>query len=346
MDRTDSRMQATRWAACVEGLRDEPPSAGVLDTYPAQLLLSLLDEGWVQIDFPQEQMDDDEICTMIREAVLDTLADDVDCLATAEAILVEQMLIGDGRVRLDSVAEIEAAYTLHMRLWCDVGVEGGEPVARLDPMLMDSIPPLMMRERYKERRARVFIFEGMTHGILYLTGTFGLGAPCRRFVAEVLKEEETPQTLRLARNFMQASFDVYDKDGLYVLVHEAFADPEPLLESPFDPVLLPEITPERMSASMNGMLPEEKAPDEKLQRALHGALRPEYDTGEVAADLRFLAKQGAPLHTMQEIMAGMLVVMPTAHMNGMLKELRHHTPRWIDKGVSSHGPVGGQEYLH
>lgn len=349
VDRTDSHMQAARWAACVEGLGDDPPLAGVIDAYPDDLLQELVLEGWA--DIAAGSLSGNALRDEARQAVTRTLADDVDCLSPHEHTLIERMLIGDGHVALETLEEIEAAYTLRMRLWCDIGIEGDEAIARLDAVLMESLPALLMRPAHLERRGRVFIFDGMLNGLLYITGYLDDRMPKTKFIQEVLGAEETPETLRLARNYIEASFDTYALAGCNLLIHGALADPEALAATLAEQgaFQLPELSGGQMAASMNGLLPEEMAPDEKLQRALYGALRPEYEPSDASSDLRFLAKQGAPLDTLHEIMASMLVVLPTQHMDTALVEMRHRTPRWISKGAMnppSRGLDSTQGFLH
>lgn len=339
-DRTDSKMQALRWHACADGVGMEPPLAGVIDEYPEDLLYELAEEGWVALDAP---MRGEPLREAARAAMLETLQDDLDCLGTQEHVLVERMLIGDGETTLETVPEMEAAYTLRMRLWCDLGLGEEEmPVARLDSVLLAKLPDLLLRAQHQERRARIFIFDGMLHGLLYMSGYLDDRLPCREFIKEVLRVEQTRQTERLARNFLEASCDTYSLVAANLLVHAALADPETLV-----PILseqgafqMPQVTPGVLSASMNGLLPEESAPDEALQRALYGALRPEYEPHEVASDLRLLAKQGAPLDSLQEIMASTLCVLPTSHMNGALREMRRRVPRWIHSGYRPQSSAG------
>lgn len=324
-DRTDSRMQATRWTACVDGMGTRPPDAGVIDDYPEEVLRALVEEGWTR--GVQTDETGDAYRLAVREAVLETLKDDADFLAAEEHTLVERMLIDDGSVPLETVAEMEAAYTLRMRLWCDLGMLDGEPTARLDAQLMRLLPELLMRKEHHEHRERLFVFDGMMHGILYIVGYLDDRMPRRKFIEEVLRTEPSPWAERIARNYLEASFDMHPQAGGSCLVHEALADPADAIAQVQAPEL-PEVTPGQLAASMNGLLPEEQMPDEALQRAIVGALRPEYEPYEAASDLRFLAKQNVPMGTLEEIMASMLVVMPTEHMHGALRDLRHHTPRW------------------
>lgn len=330
-ERMDSRMQAARWNACLDGMGEDPPQAGVINGYPEELLVELLVEGWVAYeDVPPDRM----LRQGVREAVMGTLSDDLDCLSQNEHTLVERMLIGDGSVALDSVGEMEAAYSLRMRLWADLGLENDTPTVRLDSQLMQALPPLLMRQLHHQRRGRIYVFDGMMHGVLYAAGYLDDRVPVEKFIQEVLQAERTASTERLARNFLEASYDTYPVTGYNLLVHEALADPEAILAMPAQQdMAMPELSAGQMIASMNGLLPEEMEPDETLQRALHGALRPEWETNEAASDLRFLAKQDAPMQTMQEIMASMLCVLPTPHMDGALQEMRRKIPRWVSQSA-------------
>jgi len=339
-ERTDSRMRAARWSACLDGLSDEPPLDGVIDGYPEDLLLELAEEGWVALDaLPKGRA----MRRRLRGAVLGALADDADCLSLHEHALAERMLAGDGEATLQTVAQIEAAYSLRMRMWCDVGLAGGAPAVRMDPRLARALPDILMRPEHRERRKRVFVFTGMLNGLLYIAGYLDDRLPRARFIQDVLQEAPGPHTERLARNFIESSFDTYPLGGCNLLVHEALADPEALLTplAAHGALQLPETSPGQMFASMHGLLPEEAAPAETLQRALYGALRPEWGLDEAARDLRLLAKQDAPMDTLREIMASMLCVLPTPHMQSALRDMRRSTPRWVYRGATP--PPGAQD---
>jgi len=327
-DRTHGQMQAARWEACVLGIGSEPPCAGVIDTLPIEQIHELIAEGWV--DVPQAPSD---LLTRraARKAVLHTLADDLDCLSPSEHMLVERMLIGEGQVFLESISELEAAFTLRMRLWCDIGVQEGRPCARLDQALFDRLPELMMRPQHAERRSLIFAFDGMVHGLLYITGFLDYKLPNTKFIEEVLRTDATPGAMRLSANYLEAAFDCCTVAGCTLLLHEALSMPEVLVGSLAAYGVLPQIpvTPERLIGAMNSLLPEEMASEEKLRLSLSDALRPEYDADEVTADLRLLAKQGAPIQVLSEVMASRVCVLPTPHMQNALLEMVSQTPRWI-----------------
>lgn len=327
-DRADGRMQAARWDACMAGIDAEPPAAGVIDTAPIALLSELIACGWLDVPpAPSDLL----FRKSARHAMLATLMEDADCLAPEEHTLVEKMLIGDGTVTLTAVPEFEAAYTLRMRLWCDIGMRGDAPCAQLDAELMTLLPDLLMRKEHKERRGRVFVYDGLMHGLLYLTGFLDDRLPTQRFIEEVLNASETPDTQRLARNFLEAAYDCELIAGCTLLLHASLAVPETLVLRLASQRMhgMPMVTPDQLVGSMNGLLPEEAALDLKLRLAISGALRPEIDAEDAAQDLRMLIKQGTPIHVLREVMAGMLCVLPTEHMLSALTEMHRSLPRWI-----------------
>lgn len=327
-DRTHGQMQAARWEACVAEIGPTPPCAGVIDTLAIQNLHELIAEGWVDVPHAPSDL---LMRRAARKAVLSTLDDDLDCLSPAEHVLVERMLIGDGYVFLETISDLEAAFTLRMRLWCDIGIYEEKPCAHLDQTLFEMLPELMMRPLHAERRRRIFVFDGMVHGLLYITGFLDYKLPNSRFIEEVLCSEITPAAIRLSTNYLEAAFDSCMIAGCTLLLHEALSMPEMLVGSLASYGILPQtsFTPEQLIGAMNSLLPEEMVSEEKLRLSLAGALRPEYDLDEVTTDLRLLAKQGAPIQVLNDVMASMICVLPTPHMQNALLEMVTQTPRWI-----------------
>lgn len=339
--RTHGQMQAARWEACIAEISAAKPCAGVIETLPIDQLCNLIAEGWVEVPHAPSDL---LMRRAARRAVLATLSDDMDCLSPMEHMLVERMLIGDGYVSLESVAELEAALTLRMRLWCDIGVYLGKPCARLDDQLLSKLPEIMMRREHALRRSRIFIFDGMVHGLLYMTGFLDHKVPTSRFIEEVLGGVETPAALRLSNNYLEAAFDCCTVAGCTLLLHEALSMPEVLVGSLAAFGVFPQmsITPEQLVGAMNSLLPEEMVSEEKLRLSLSGALRPEYTLEEVTTDLRLLAKQGASMQVLQDVMASMICVLPTAHMQNALLEMSNQTPRWICPWVVNTAPRPGE----
>ena len=339
-DKTAGRIREARREACLAAFGSEAPSAGVIDTQPMETLETLIAAGWTLVPSAPGDLLRRKAA---RRAVMESLADDADCLAPEEHTLVERMLIGDGAAYPDTAKEMEAALTLRLRLWCDVGMKGGRPCARLDGALLEALPGVMMRPMHHDRRSRIFIFQGMIGALLYLTGFLDSRMPRDRFIAEVLDAVQTPETLRLARNHLEASFDMIAMEDCRLLLHESLAQPEQLVRtlSAYGAAALPDFSSDKLLGAMNGLLPEEAALSGKLERALRGALRPGIDAGDAAEDLRLLVKQGAPASGVREALASMLCVMPGPQLDALVGELCRTTPGWLPPFGAAMQGAGG-----
>ncbi len=332
-DRTLSRMLDARLEACLNALEGAPPDVGVIDNWPAEDLTKLLAEGW--LDVPH-MLSDALLRRAARRQMMATLSDDLDCLSPTEYALVEKMLIGDGVAALETGCELEAAFTLRMRLWCDAGVSRGSPCARLDARLMTPLPKLMMRRAHQDLRARLCAFGCKLRGLLYLTGFLDERLARLRFIEEVLRCPETPEASRLAQNYLESSFDCQTVSGCRLLLHESLADPEALIGAltAQGGMLLPEMTEAQFTGAMLGLLPEEEATEQKLRLTIENALRPDMDAREAVRDLRLLSKQGASQEALREALGRMLLVLPTAYMESALLEMSCESPRWINPWTS------------
>jgi hypothetical protein len=115
-----------------------------------------------------------------------------------------------------------------------------------------------------------------------------------------------------------------------LLLHPGLADPEHLLSSlaKLSPIEI-QLTREMMLGGMNGILPEEVASCEAMRGELTGAVRPEDDEEDALEDLRMMAKQGASIDEMREVLESMLCVLPTPRMLNALRQLHLQTVRWM-----------------
>lgn len=252
-------------------------------------------------------------------------------LSPREDDLVKRMIMGEGETYIDEWEEISAAEALISRLWCSLQIVDEEN-ARLcmAKELIDPVSKAMMTEKYFQSKARLFSFDATLHSLLYLSGFLHASVPMTHFYRQMSKEADALSGVLLAR-YMRAAFDYTETpEGEILLLHPGLADPENLLSvlSKLPPTEL-EITRDMMVGGMNGMLPEEVASCETMRGALIGAIRPEYGDEEALEDLRMMAKQGANLAEMKEVMESMLCVLPTPRMLEALSQLHLQTVRWI-----------------
>lgn len=254
-------------------------------------------------------------------------------LSPREDELIKRMLMQGGKAFLSDWEEITAAEALVFRLWCYLEIKNDETaVLHLADELLLPLTQVMLSEEYNRIREHLFSFDATLHSLLYLSGFLHTAAPMEHFRArlqhqKLYKSGDEALILR----YLKSAFDyTKDRQGEILLLHPGLADPEFLLASLTKMGRIHEIhlTQDMVLGGMNQLLPEESASCQAMRGALHGAIRPEYDEEEVLEDLRMMAKQGARLNDMQEVMASMLCVLPTPRMNEALAQLHLQSVRW------------------
>lgn len=265
------------------------------------------------------------------ESVLDHVSREACFLSPREDELVKRMLMGGGEACLMDWDEISAAEGLISRLWCTLKITGEDhAVLKIAPCLQGLVTQAMLTERYTHVREKLFSFDATLHSLLYLSGFLHAGVPTAHLKEQLKEDGETDAELFISR-YLKTAFDyVQTPVGDILLLHPGLADPDHLIRtlSQMNP---PEthLTREMMLGGMNGILAEEIASSEAMRGALVGAVRPEYGEDEALEDLRMMAKQGASLKEMREVMESMLCVLPTPRMIDALTQLHLQTVRWM-----------------
>ena len=267
----------------------------------------------------------------LRKTVLFRAFREMCYLSPREDELIKRMLMKGGEARLEDWDEISSAEALIARLWCTLRIEDDETaVLRLAPELISPVSAAILSSDYPAAREKLFTFEATLHSLLYLSGFLHASVPMTHFYQQLGKEADGLSALLLAR-YLRAGFDYTEtKEGEILLLHPGLADPNHLLAN-LETLNPPEIhlTREMMLGGMNGILAEEIASCETMRGAIAGAVRPEYDPDEALEDLRMMAKQGAKLSDLREVLESMLCVLPTPRMLDALAQLHLQTVRWL-----------------
>ena len=279
-----------------------------------------------------EKTNDQMLTTLseLRQRVMFRLPLEAQYVSVGEMQLLERLLMNDGEILLGEWDDIGAAEALVRRLWCSFRADGEEWTLMLPKALHESIMLAIHMPEMAAARERVFRFEATIHGLLYIAGLLHSAQPVDVFMREVMRRDDD-LAMEVALRYLQSTFEyVTDANGDLILLHPGLADPYRMFQmQPVEGIFTLELSQEVIAGGMNGILPEEIPLHEMLCGALRGALRPEFDLGEAAEDLRMLAKQGVELHEMEEVMASMLSVLPTQPMKDALKMLYQCTPHWM-----------------
>ena len=325
-DKTMSVMREQQLEACQDRLY-RCPATGIFDDLCEDEIQNLYHLSF----YAREERRKVPCQQELREKVLRNVPLEACYLSPGEDHLVKRMLRGGGEAYLDDWDEISAAEALISRLWCTLQMVDDE-YARMviAPELMEPITQAMMSPRYNRIREQLFTFDATLHSLLYLSGFLHASVPLTQFPLQKNSETEEASSQLIGR-YLRAAFDYTETpEGEMLLLHPGLADPEHLLSSLAKlPPMEIQLTREMMLGGMNGMLPEEVASSEAMRGVLIGAVRPEYDEEEVLEDLRMMAKQGASIAEMREVLESMLCVLPTPRMLNTLRQLHQQTVRWI-----------------
>ncbi|MBQ6959458.1 MAG: hypothetical protein IJP78_00610 [Clostridia bacterium] len=325
-DKTMSVMRERQLEACQDRLY-RCPANGIFDELCEDEVRTLYAFSYYAKELRRKTPSQQEL----RETVLRNVALEACYLSPGEDNLVKRILRGGGEAFLDDWDEISAAEALISRLWCSLQIED-EDYARLvlAPELAEPITQAMLAPQYTRIREQLFAFDATLHSLLYLSGFLHASVPMTQFLLQKKKESDGQTSLMIGR-YLRAAFDYTETaDGEMLLLHPGLADPEHLLSSlsKLPPIEI-QLTREMMLGGMNGILAEEVASCEAMRGVLVGAVRPEYDEEEVLEDLRMMAKQGASILEMREVLESMLCVLPTPRMLNTLRQLHLHTVRWM-----------------
>ena len=325
-DKTMSVMREQQLEACQDRL-SRCPAAGIFSELCQDEVRDLFCISYYSAECRAWTPNQEELQIMVK----DNIAKEACFLSPREDELVKRMLMAGGEAYLDDWDEISAAEALISRLWCTLQIVDDESARLcLAPELMEPITQAMLTEEYAETRLRLFSFDATLHSLLYISGFLHASVPMSHFYADQKQKMDGITEIMIAR-YLRSAFDYTETpEGEILLLHPGLADPEHLLLtlSQMKPAEI-HLTREMMLGGMNGVLPEEVASCEAMRGALYGAIRPEYDEEEALEDLRMMAKQGADLSEMREVMESMLCVLPTPRMYQALEQLHLQTVRWL-----------------
>ena len=266
----------------------------------------------------------------VWKSVLSTIGMQADCLSHEEHELVERALILGGSARIEDALELEAARALSLRLWASVGLVSGKPYIELERPVLEPVAKAFAREEHEMTRQRLEAFSAGLTGMLYRMGAIDDRQPQQALLRDVLGGRTDDEVLvQLARRYLWASYDCVDYSGGVMLVHAALADPTNLIASSRRRPGLLMLPQEELRMQMD-ILPEEIPLQRELERAIGGALRDGFQAQDVARNLRYLCKQGAPLSAMEEVLQSALIVYVSASMRGALCNMYYRIPKWIE----------------
>jgi len=322
-EKTLEAMQRRRFEQRVAQL--PPLGAGRLEALMPEAFARRIEQCWQDVE--KKPMRAQQIGEVWKR-VLGSIAMQADCLSHEEHELVERALILGGSAQIEDALELEAAQALSLRLWASVGLVSGRPYVELERPVLEPVAKAFAREEHEMTRRRLMAFSAGLTGMLYRVGAMDDRQPQLALLREVLSGRGDDETMmHLARRYLWASYDCVDYSGGVMLVHAALADPTHLIGSARRRSLMLMPVQTELCADI---LPEEIPLQQAIERAIAGALRDGFQAQDVARNLRFLCKQGAPVSAMEEVLQSALIVYVSPAMRGALQNMYYRMPKWIE----------------
>lgn len=323
-ERTIESMQRRRYD---QWLRQLPPlGAGRLEQLEPAAFSRRIEQCWQDIE--RKPMRTQQMAH-VWQRVLSSIELQADCLSHEEHELVERAIILGGCVYLEDVREIEAAQALSCRLWASVGLVSGKPYMEMEPPVLEAAAKAFAREEHEKTRRKLMHFSAALSGALYRLGAIDDRQPQQRFLRDVFAGKRIDENhIQLARRFLWAGYDCVDYSGGVMLVHPALAEPRRFIALKMRRAEAQWKSAEPLQ--MIDILPEEIPLQRNLESVISGALRDGRSAQDVARSLRFLCKQGAPLHAMEELLQESLMVHVSPFMRGALENMYVSLPKWTE----------------
>ena len=270
----------------------------------------------------------------MRAQVMIRLPAEAALLSPQEHSLVERLLVFGGEASLLDWDELDAAESLVRRLWCtlvnsdDPAQTGNRRLLRLAGELAPALMMILASKAHEEIREHLLEVDQLICARLYMAGTMPMEQALSLLREKVLENTYADDSA-LALRYLRTTYDcTYDESGVMLLLHPGLAEPERLIACAAEPSALPLMSKADIDAASHGLLPCEQSAYQRLVGLIRQAVIPEVTEEEAAEDLLMLAKQGVSLDEMNDVLASLLVVLPTPDMLEGVRQLRSAAPRW------------------
>lgn len=322
-DRTLSVLRASRLEACEKelaglgGLALFDPEASDAD---AERLFSQ--------SYYAEERKEVRLHTLeeLRLQVLSQMPAEIGLLSEEEFPLAVKLALFGGEIPLNDWNDLLPARSLVRRMWCRMRPEKGLWLYMPRQLCLAALLMLGNEEMKKVREVAVEVTETVD-STLYLAGMMSSETVIRDmgFRLQGSMAADRPD---LYRRMLKASFEtVLNRDGRLMLVHPGLAEPghgfqgETAFSAGLDQNSLDDLY---------GSLTEVEDPlYDRLLSLIQDLGRPETNPEDTVEDLILLAKQGAPVEEMRQVLGSKIICLPTGEMTEVLRDMHDRIPRWF-----------------
>ncbi|MBR2824634.1 MAG: hypothetical protein IKE24_13250 [Clostridia bacterium] len=322
-DRTMTTLRAGRLEACerdLEGLG----GSGLFEEGTTDLDAErLFDISWMK---GEEKIPRLHTVEEMRAQVLGQFAQEFALLSPEEHDLVLKMSVIGGEFPLYDWNDLIPARSLIRRLWCRLHPERHNWLVLPSAFCLFALATSVSEEA---KRVKEIVDETIetVENTLYLAGAMTADTVIRD-LAWKLQGSMAADQEHLYRRLLLSAFDtIVDMEGRLILIHPGLADPYGFLKQPERRQLGQDWT--AMADIYASLMDVEDPLYDRMLNAITGVTRQEAGAEDTVEDLILLAKQGATLPEMRDVLSRRIICMPTDEMMRALSDIRERTPGWL-----------------
>ena len=328
-DRTLSVLRASRLDACEKELAGLS-GHGLFDAEATDLDAERLFEmSWMA-----EENEPPGLHTLegLRTRVLGSFPVEMMLLSQEEYDLVLKTAFFGGDMPLFDWNDLIPARALTRRLWCRVETGKGNSRIIMPRQLCAGVVLMQISEEAGRIRETVSEITETVDNTLYLAGMMPAETVVRD-LARQLSGTMAADRPDLYRRLLKASFETApDREGRLTLIHPGLADPQSFLLGRKELSLgTDQDTMEDLYDSLSDV---EDPLYDRMLGLIRDLSRPEAGAEDTVEDLILLAKQGAPVNQMREVLSSRIICLPTAEMVSVLTEFHDRVPKWFSLNMA------------
>ena len=327
-DRTLSVLRASRLESCEKELAGLSGS-GLFDPETTDLEAErLFERSWMASEEREPRLHTIE---ELRTRVLSDFPAEFMLLSPEEYELAVKLAMTGGRLVLSDWNDLIPARSLIRRLWCrpDPGRKNGLLMPR---SLCLGVVLMLAAEETRGIRETVDAVVDMVDNTLYLAGMMP-AETAQKDLEWRLQGTSAADRPHLARRLLLATFEtLVDREGRLMLAHPGLADPYSFLKRPGGLSLGAD--QEEMEDLYASLMDVEDPLYERMLELVQDVARPEAGAEDTVEDLMLLAKQGAPVSQMREVLASRIICLPTEEMLSALADIHDRVPKWFSLNMT------------
>ena len=322
-DRTLSVLRASRLEACEKELAGLG-GHGLFDADTTDLDAErLFDES-----FFAEEEKEPRLHTIeeLRVRVLSQFPAEMGLLSPEEYDLTVKLALFGGEMPIYDWNDLIPARSLIRRMWCRARPERGNWI-RMPRQICVAALLMQASEEMKTVRDVATGIMDTVDNTLYLAGMM----PAETVMKDMtfrLQGSLAADKPELYTRMIKSSFEtMLSREGRLMLVHPGLAEPRSLIQA--ENGFSAGLDQGSMTDLYGSLMDLEDPMYERLLSLIQDVCRPEAGPEDTVEDLILLAKQGAPVAEMREVLGTKLMCLPTEEMTEALREMHQRIPKWF-----------------